>query len=396
MILQMARASPLPFTEFAILFAMSKTDAHILDPIPDEQYLEARDATGGKPAGVRFLAFNTIIDIEAYGEAAACRAAFEEARARCRLYERLFSRTLPHSDIARINSAHGQPVAIDPLTYDLLERALSYCAESEGAFDITVGPAVRLWNFHEGTVPNDGALAEAVHHVDWHALRLRKTPAATAAESDADAATEAVPGFEAAPEPKACFAQLADPDAAVDAGGIAKGWIADALVAAMEAHGLSGIIVNLGGNVAVSGTKPTGDPWRVGIRDPRDPSQLIGAVPLVAGSAVTSGVYERCFTAPDGTSTTISSIRARGAPSKPTWPASPSSARNPSTRRASLPPCSPSASNADSPSPVDTPKFCRPSSSPPTAPSPQPAERAMKSLYRGEIVASSNRRRTLD
>ena len=75
----------------------------------------------------------------------------------------------------------------------------------------------------------------------------------------------------------------------------------DALVAAMEAHGLSGIIVNLGGNVAVSGTKPTGDPWRVGIRDPRDPSQLIGAVPLVAGSAVTSGVYERCFTAPDGT-----------------------------------------------------------------------------------------------
>lgn len=109
MILQMARASPLPFTEFAILFAMSKTDAHILDPIPDEQYLEARDATGGKPAGVRFLAFNTIIDIEAYGEAAACRAAFEEARARCRLYERLFSRTLPHSDIARINSAHGQP-----------------------------------------------------------------------------------------------------------------------------------------------------------------------------------------------------------------------------------------------------------------------------------------------
>lgn len=280
---------------------MDETCAHILDPIPDEQYLEARDATGGKPAGVRFLAFNTIIDIEAYGEAAACRAAFEKARALCRLYERLFSRTLPHSDIARINSAHGQPVAIDPLTYDLLERALSYCAESEGAFDITVGSAVRLWNFHEGTVPDDGALAEAVRHVDWHALRLRKTPAATAAESDADAATEAVPGFEAAPEPKACFAQLADPDAAVDAGGIAKGWIADALVAAMEAHGLSGIIVNLGGNVAVSGTKPTGDPWRVGIRDPRDPSQLIGAVPLVAGSAVTSGVYERCFTAPDGT-----------------------------------------------------------------------------------------------
>ena len=276
MILQMARASPLSFAEFAILSPMSKTDAHSLDPIPDEQFLETHDAAEGKPAGVRFLAFNTVIDIEAYGETAACQAAFEEARALCRRYERLFSRTLPHSDIARINSAHGQPVAIDPLTYDLLSKAIAYCAESEGAFDITVGPAVRLWNFHEGTVPDDGALAEAVRHVDWRALKLWE-------------------------EGGACFAQLADPDAAVDAGGIAKGWIADALVAAMEAHGLSGTIVNLGGNVAVSGTKPTGDPWRVGIRDPRDPSQLIGAVPLVAGSAVTSGVYERCFTAPDGT-----------------------------------------------------------------------------------------------
>ena len=276
MILQMARASPLSFAEFAILSPMSKTDAHSLDPIPDEQFLETHDAAEGKPAGVRFLAFNTVIDIEAYGETAACQAAFEEARALCRRYERLFSRTLPHSDIARINSAHGQPVAIDPLTYDLLSKAIAYCAESEGAFDITVGPAVRLWNFHEGTVPDDGALAEAVRHVDWRALKLWE-------------------------EGGACFAQLADPDAAVDAGGIAKGWIADALVAAMEAHGLSGTIVNLGGNVAVSGTKPTGDPWHVGIRDPRDPSQLIGAVPLVAGSAVTSGVYERCFTAPDGT-----------------------------------------------------------------------------------------------
>ena len=65
MILQMTRASPLSFAEFAILSPMSKTDAHSLDPIPDEQFLETHDAAEGKPAGVRFLAFNTIIDIEA-------------------------------------------------------------------------------------------------------------------------------------------------------------------------------------------------------------------------------------------------------------------------------------------------------------------------------------------
>lgn len=246
-----------------------------IDPIPDEDFVQWREAANGKPAGVRFLAFNTVIDLDAYGEPEACRTAFKQAQALCRTYERLFSRTLPHSDIARINSAKGHPVDIDPLTYDLLSRALAYCEASEGAFDITIGPAVRLWNFHESVAPDASALADAVRHVDWRQLKLRKDSAS-------------------------CCARLDDPEAAVDVGGIAKGWIADALIEALEGFGLSGAIVNLGGNVAVSGTKPSGEPWNVGVRDPRDPARLIGAVPLTGGSAVTSGIYERCFTAPDG------------------------------------------------------------------------------------------------
>lgn len=246
------------------------------DPIPGEDFLQLREAADGKPAGVRFLAFNTVVDIEAYGPPEACREAFDRARAMCRTYEHLFSRTLPHSDIARINDAGGSPVAIDPLTYDLLERALAYCAASEGVFDITVGPAVRLWNFHEGVIPDPQALAEAVRHVDWRGLRLWK-------------------------EGDSCLAQLSDPAAAVDAGGIAKGWIADGLMEVLVAFPLTGIIANLGGNVAVHGAKPSGEPWGIGVRDPRDPERLIGAVPLGEGSAVTSGIYERCFTAPDGT-----------------------------------------------------------------------------------------------
>ena len=99
------------------------------------------------------------------------------------------------------------------------------------------------------------------------------------------------------------FARLADARAAVDVGGIAKGWIADELTALLAARGLAGFVVNLGGNVAVGGAKPDGTPWRVGIRDPRDPhdpAALLGAVPLASGSAVTSGVYERSFTTADG------------------------------------------------------------------------------------------------
>lgn len=261
-----------------------------VDPIPDEAWREAWAPAGDAPGGVRFLAFNTVAELAAYGEADAVAAALDEAVAACRAYERLLSRTLPHSDIARLNAAGGAPVEVDARTAGLLRAALGYCAASEGAFDVTVGPAVRLWDFHEGREPDPAALAEAVRHVGWQNLELWE---------DAGGANNAT----GAPGRRRCWARLADPEAAVDAGGIAKGWIADELTALLAARGIPGYVVNLGGNVAVGGAKPGGGPWRVGIRDPRDPRNpeaLLGAVPLAAGSAVTSGVYERSFTTADG------------------------------------------------------------------------------------------------
>lgn len=269
----------LPAVKYTV--GMNPTPQQNIDPIPSESFFEFTVPDAGKPATAHFLAFNTVIELQAYGAEDEARTAFDEARAACRVYERLFSRTLPHSDISRINSAGGKPVAIDGLTFDLLQKALGYCAASEGTFDITVGPLVRLWDFHRGRVADPSMLAYAAKHVNWRNLKLWQ---------EGDGEGEGT-----------FWAQLADPQAAVDVGGIAKGWIADALLEGLKRHRLSGIIVNLGGNVLVSGTKPDGSPWRVGVRDPRNPEQLLGAVPLVEGSAVTSGVYERCFTAPDGT-----------------------------------------------------------------------------------------------
>ncbi|WP_165056614.1 MULTISPECIES: FAD:protein FMN transferase [unclassified Adlercreutzia] len=252
-----------------------------LDPIPREEEVRVSDPDEAGLMTARFFAFNTAATLSAYGKEPACRAAFTKAVAACRAYERLFSRTLPHSDIARVNAARGARVRIDPRTFDLLTRALHYCARSEGAFDVTVGPLVRLWDFRAGIAPDARVLAQAAAHVGWEKLVLTEEPKE--------------PG-----EPARRFAQLTDEAAAVDAGGIAKGWIADELDELMGAHKLSGYIINLGGNVVVRGSKPGGAPWKIGVRDPRDPRRLVGAVPLASGSAVTSGTYERCFTAPDG------------------------------------------------------------------------------------------------
>ena len=146
------------------------------------------------------------------------------------------------------------------------------CAVSGGLVGVTGGSAVRRGNFHEGAVPGRAEVGRALAHVDWRALRVSE-----------------------AGGPGGSWAQLADPQAAVDVGGIAKGWIADRLSARLAEHGLDSFVVNLGGNVMARGQKPDGSPWRVGLQDPRDQGSPLGAVTVRDASAVTSGVYERCF-----------------------------------------------------------------------------------------------------
>ncbi len=241
-------------------------------PQREDEALAAR-TTSFRPRG---------IDVPAAPDDALCplgiSSAFDAVRAACRTYERAFSRTLPHSDISRLNAAHGKELRISERTADVLEQSLRYCEASQGRFDVTMGAVTRLWNFHESTVPPRSAIEDALLHVDWRKIVLRKT----------DDMPEGVPG--------AHSAQLLDPQASIDLGGIAKGWIADALASMLVARGAESFVINLGGNVLAHGKKPDGSPWNVGIRDPHDPRGIKAHVRVTNASVVTSGIYERCFT----------------------------------------------------------------------------------------------------
>ena len=192
----------------------------------------------------------------------------DEACALCERFEKLLSRTIATSDVGRINAAAGEAVEVDPLTAELIVSALGYCEESEGLFDITIGAVSELWDFTEGVVPSEEAIAQALPHVGWRNVQV-----------------------------KGSTVRLLDPDARIDLGGIAKGYIADALVDLLAERGVTSASVNLGGNVCVLGNKPDGSPWSVGVRDPDDSSgsSVIAKVPLSGGSVVTSGLYERSF-----------------------------------------------------------------------------------------------------
>ncbi len=226
------------------------------------------DAEDGR-THITFDAFDTRVGICAYGDAKTCARALERAFSDCRCYERLFSRTIADSDISRVNAAKGAWVDVDARTGKLVEKALAYCAASRGTFDITIGAASRLWNLKRGIIPQDESLAEAVRHVDWHGVRVER-------------------------EGSRARMRLDDPAAMIDLGGIAKGWIADALDAALAQPGIPGYVIDLGGNILVRGDKPDGSPWTVGLPDPAHGREKPSAtIKLAGGSVVTSGIYER-------------------------------------------------------------------------------------------------------
>lgn len=209
------------------------------------------------------FAFDTVVTIRAL----CIQETLDALAERCQYFESIFSRTIATSDIGRINDAAGSPVEVAPETADLVSKALRYCAESDGRFDITIGAVSSLWDFKEGVLPAPDDIAEAVTHVDYTQVQVDGTTIT-----------------------------LQDPKAKLDLGGIAKGYIADDLCQMLEEAGCTSGCVNLGGNVKTLGTKPDGTPWHVGIQDPNDDhGSVVAAVDSEGTSVVTSGLYERQF-----------------------------------------------------------------------------------------------------
>lgn len=213
------------------------------------------------------------VDADDPGERDRLDAALIACRDRCLFFERTLSRTRPDSDIARAHAAAPEPVEVAPETCELVRIAQGYCARSGGLFDITMGTITSLWDFHAGTRPSSLSLARALPHVGYGKVRTARTGDGT------------------------CLLAMDDPFCVLDLGGVAKGYIADDLARILTQAGIVRFVLNLGGNVLVSGGHPgAAGPWRIGIADPFDRERSRAVVRLERGSVVTSGTRERCFT----------------------------------------------------------------------------------------------------
>ena len=172
--------------------------------------------------------------------------------------------------IDKINEQAGiAPVVVDEDTYQVLEEGLVYSQLTDGAFDITIGPIVKLWNigFPEARVPSTTEITETLPLIGFDKVVLN---------------------------PNDSSVYLSEKGMRLDLGGIGKGYAADVIATLLKEHGVKHAIIDLGGNLYTLGDKPGNQLWSIGIQDPFNPrGKIIGRLKTANKSIVTSGIYER-------------------------------------------------------------------------------------------------------
>ncbi len=197
-------------------------------------------------------------------EKAALRA-FQEIRR----IEYLMSPWIESSDVYRVNQSSGRKwVNVSPETLYVIKKSIEISHQSNGSFDITIGPLIGLWQKarEKGQPPSEEDLKKGLELVGYRNILIH-------------------------PEGKIL---LKKEGMSIDLGGIAKGYAVDKAFEVLKRLGFNNLIVNAGGDLKVGGKKFE-KPWTIGIQDPRDPEKSIAKISLTEGTIATSGDYEKYF-----------------------------------------------------------------------------------------------------
>jgi thiamine biosynthesis lipoprotein len=209
------------------------------------------------------VVMDTVVSIRVVGD--------EDARAVQRALdwfhriEAVCSRFDARSEVRQLASRVGEPVPVSDVLFETTRFALALAAETDGAFDPTVGARMEQRGFDRDyrtgeRVSSIGAVGTAVSYRDVHV--------------DADART-----------------LIIDRPLLLDLGAVAKGFAID--MAARELRPLEHVAVDAGGDLYLGGHNEHGESWSVGIRHPRDPEQTIARLRISNGAVCTSGDYLR-------------------------------------------------------------------------------------------------------
>jgi thiamine biosynthesis lipoprotein len=246
------------------LFLLQTATGAAATPAPELLRLEASAQAMGSTYSV------VLYDEDRNRMESAADDAFEEAR---RL-DALLSNYRPESEWSKVNREAAQhPVAVSRELFDLLADCVEYSRASEGAFDITVGPLMRIWGFYKGTghLPRPGEVAAAMSHIGYRNIVLDRAHLTVA---------------------------FAKPGVEIDPGGVGKGYAVDKMVEVLKKDGIRTALVSGGGSSIYGLGAPPDEPgWKIEIKNPYNEFEHVAEVTLKDMSLSTSGSYEKFFVA---------------------------------------------------------------------------------------------------
>jgi thiamine biosynthesis lipoprotein len=209
------------------------------------------------------------IIVYAPDEATAKRAT-REAFDRIATLDGIMSDYRPTSELMHLcRKAGGDPVRVSEKLFFVLAKAQEVSRLSDGAFDVSVGPIVRLWRRARRTqrMPDPQELEQARQLVGYRNIEL---------------------------DEKARTVRLKKPGMLLDLGGIAKGYAADEAQAVLARHKITRALVAAGGDIAVSGPPPDAPGWKIGIAPLEDPEKKPSRYLILHDAALsTSGDAEQ-------------------------------------------------------------------------------------------------------
>lgn len=213
---------------------------------------------------------DTIIQLKVYGKNS--EKATNDAMNAISNIDDIMSPTKSISDVVKINHKAGKDfVNINNDTLKVIKTSIDYSKISDGKFDITVGPLVKLWGIgtKNARVPSKQEINNALKLINYKDVLI---------------------------DEKNKSVKLNSSNESIDLGGIAKGYAADKAREVLENQGIKSAYLNLGGNIVAIGNKTDGTPWNIGIQDPlKNRGEYFGIIRVSNKSIVSSGSYERFF-----------------------------------------------------------------------------------------------------
>lgn len=219
------------------------------------------------------LLMNTIVSITIATESSnAAEKAIKAAFTEIERIEKLTNFYSDNSEISLINKNAGiMPVKVSNTVIEIIEKAIYISEITNGAFDITIGTISSLYDFSRKIKPSHNEIIKRLDFVNYRNIVIDKIK---------------------------CTVFLKKKGMLIDTGGITKGYASDKAVEILKKYNIKSGLVAVGGEIHVFGTKPDGNFWKIGIKDPDSNSSerdIIAAVELSDASISTSGDYQKFF-----------------------------------------------------------------------------------------------------